>query len=192
MSVTAWRKIGKPKIIAQEFVHTVYLQGFEDPVNKKVTKFFQIDSIPFCCIVMPITKDNQVLAIRQFRRAANKVLLELPGGIPDNPDQSPKEVAENELIQETGYKNEILIQLTSNPIWSEPTILTSPFYPFLALGCQPDEGQKLDNGEYIELIKIPLSQWFNHCLNGNIVDCKALATTLLAQNILTKKGILKL
>ncbi|TSC65034.1 MAG: hypothetical protein G01um101491_59, partial [Parcubacteria group bacterium Gr01-1014_91] len=53
-------------------------------------------------IVFPLTRDNEVVALKQFRYAPGRgeVTLELPGGVPDGEEQDA-EIASRELAEET-------------------------------------------------------------------------------------------
>lgn len=180
--IRAWKKIGKPKIVIKKSRLHLSVQKFEDPYSKTIVEYSQFGGPPFACIVLAVTPENKVLIIRQYRHGANKILLELPGGIPNSNDQPAEEVAKNELFEESmGYAPERIIKLNSEPLWFDPASFTVPFHAFLALGCiQTGKEVILDQGEYVELIKIPLEEWIENCMNGLITDSKSIAVTFLA------------
>ena len=67
---------------------------------------------PFFCIeadewvnVVPITADDQMVMVRQYRHGSREITLEIPGGIVD-PGEAPAEAAARELLEETGYRAE--------------------------------------------------------------------------------------
>lgn len=185
MKVKPWKKIGKPEIIVEILGKRIELQRFEDPHTKKIGKYYRFGTIiPYACIVLPLTPDNTVLAVKQYRHGVGKMLIELPGGGAKNLKQTLKQVAEEELFEESfGYRAKKIIQLNSRPLWFNPALYVTPFHAFLALGCQQtNEHGNLDRGEYLELVKIPLNKWLSMCTSGEIVDAKTLAVTLLALN----------
>lgn len=55
-----------------------------------------------CVIVFPITKDNTVLLIKQYRHGVREICLDFPGGTIEE-GQSVEEAASAELLEETGY-----------------------------------------------------------------------------------------
>lgn len=158
------------------------LQRLEDPRTHKVENFYYFSTTKYSCLILPLTEENDVLAIRQYRHGADRILLELPGGNPSNPEQTLEEVAEEELLEETsGYKAEKLVKLNSEPLWFDPANFATPFHAFLAVNCrQTKERRKLDQGEYLELTKIPLNTWLSMCANGEIIDIKSVVVTFLA------------
>lgn len=182
MEIKPWKKIGKSEVIAERRGKRLMLQKLEDPYTNQVEEFFQFSTTLYACIILPLTIDNNVLAVRQYRHGAHKVLLELPGGNPSTPEQTQEEVAEEELLEETsGYKAQKLIKLNDEPLWADPANFTVPFHAFLALSCrQTTERKKLDKGEYLELVKIPFNIWLSMCTNSEIVDAKSTVVTFLA------------
>jgi len=131
-------------------------------------------------MVLPITQDGQVVAIRQFREGAGKVILELPGGNPEG-NQTPEEVACAELLQETGYAPHTMISLSPNrPIFAEPASFTVAFHPFLAIGCHKCAPQQLDRNENIEVDVMPWEAWLKACYEGAAEGMEGMAITFLA------------
>src|SRR3954468_23184851 len=50
--------------------------------------------------VIPLTKDDRVILVRQFRPGTRQVCLEIPGGMVD-PGEDPTTAAARELVEET-------------------------------------------------------------------------------------------
>src|SRR5690625_8024102 len=62
--------------------------------------------------VIPVTKDHKIIFVRQYRKAVEKMLIEIPAGLIDQGER-PEETAVRELEEETGYTTENLIFVTS-------------------------------------------------------------------------------
>lgn len=131
-------------------------------------------------VILPVTVDNHVVAIRQYRFGARDIIMELPGGMPIS-NEAPKTTIQRELLEETGYQSNTIISL-NKPTWLDPCVFTVPYYPFLALNCERVNEQVLDASEKIEIVIIPLHTWLQKIWDGKgeIVDSKSIATTLLA------------
>lgn len=98
--------------------------------------------------VIPITREGQVVLIRQFRHGIEAVTLEIPGGMVDPDDGEPVEAVERELLEETGYRAEKLIHIgTMTP---NPAILDNYLHTFLALNARPVTSPQLEGSEDIE------------------------------------------
>jgi 8-oxo-dGTP pyrophosphatase MutT (NUDIX family) len=128
---------------------------------------------------MPITADKKVLAIRQFRHGANNILIELPGGN-KHPKESRLNAAKRELLEETGFCAKKISVLKPGKIWFDPSVLTSYYFPCLAIDCYPISNPQLDTTECIETITIPINEWLDMIYAGLITDNKTLATTFLS------------
>lgn len=65
----------------------IYLQEFTDPQTQRVDEFLIFGITPGTTVVMilPVTDDRKVVAIRQFRYGINRVIqYEIPGGMRPN------------------------------------------------------------------------------------------------------------
>ena len=130
-------------------------------------------------IIMPLTPSLEVVALYQFRHAADEWVYELPGGVPA-PGDSPKEVARRELEEETGYRAQKVIGLCPKPTWFEPANFTVPYWTYAGLNCVKTKEPNPDKHEYLVVRLIPLGQWLEMIQNGTVVDSKSIAVTLLS------------
>lgn len=129
-------------------------------------------------ITLPIAMDGHVIAQREFRYGVGLAVLEVSGGNAV-PAQPPERVAAKELEEETGYVPGRLIGL-SQEVYPDPASVTFSMALYLALDCKPSGRQKLDAGEYIEIVSVPLPEWLRMIFRGDIKDLKTIAITLLA------------
>ena len=53
--------------------------------------------------VIPITDEGEIVLVREYRHAAGKVMLGLPGGIMDDGETSVQDAGAREQREETGY-----------------------------------------------------------------------------------------
>lgn len=58
---------------------------------------------PGAAVILPITSDNKIVLLKQFRPSLKKWILELPAGTIENNEQ-PIECAYRELAEETGFQ----------------------------------------------------------------------------------------
>lgn len=102
-----------------------------------------------------ITEDNEVLLVKQYRHAADVVLLEIPGGVIDA-GEDPKTAIKRELLEETGYLFEDIEQIAT--MYPNPSTGTNICYSFLARGGKLVQGQKLDAHEEIIVEKVSIKE----------------------------------
>ena len=68
--------------------------------------------------VIALTKNREVVLIKQYRHGVQEVLLEIPAGIMDDEDDNPLQTAQRELLEETGYTSNKFIEV--GKIYSNP------------------------------------------------------------------------
>jgi ADP-ribose pyrophosphatase len=109
---------------------------------------------PGSVAIVGVTRDRQVLLLRQSHHAIQRTLLGIPAGTLE-PGETPEACALRELLEETGYRAGTLTQLAS--------YFTSPGYSdermtiFRADDCEP-AGGTIDPDELIRLTLVPLAE----------------------------------
>jgi len=129
-------------------------------------------------MIFALTKKKEVILGKQFRFPISKDIVELPAGLLDKLGENPKEAAERELLEETGYKAEKLILASRG--YFNPGITNSEIFTFFA----PEaiftgfDNVSSDDSEEIEVIKVPLKKLAGFCLKKHknfVVDPKILS-----------------
>lgn len=143
------------------------------PNNKISTR--EIIEHPGAVAIVALTEKEDVLLVKQYRKAANSILLELPAGkLEDN--ETKKECAQRELMEETGYYANDIKYVTS--FYTSPGFSNELLYLFFA----KDLKQKKipgDEDEFIEIKKLPLNTVIGKIKNGQIKDAKTIIGILL-------------
>lgn len=124
----------------------------EHPYTKRTHEVVVVDA-PSWVNVIPITSEGEVILVRQFRHGTQSLTLEIPGGMVD-PGESPRNAAQRELREETGF---------DGPVWSSlgavepnPAFQTNKCWTFLVHPVVQEYETKWDGGEVIEVVRAPL------------------------------------
>lgn len=143
-----------------------------DLIEKTVTPgtnqdagLFYVLEAPEWINVLPITSDNEIVLVEQYRHGVEEVTLEIPGGMVD-PGEKPIEAANRELLEETGYISEdweFLGKASSNPAF-----MTNYTHLFLAKNCVQDAEPNTDRFEDIAVHRLPLDKFLNFVKKGVI------------------------
>lgn len=186
------KKIGEPKeLVAPVFGKGMIAQSYKNPKDETVYQF-RMWKGKNASIVLPITKEKEVVAIMQYRHAAEEsigqgIIWEIPGGSPSNEIEKPRELANKELRQETGFEAKKFICISEkSPLLFEPTALIANYHVYLAIDCEKVGELQLEKVEFIEIIKVPWEEWLKMTKTGVVIDSKTIVATHLAQNYLDK------
>ena len=183
------RIIGK-KIISEgnfvRFIRTAYtdLSG-----KTREWESFERVNCKGIVVIVPVTHDNDVLLIRQFRPPVDGYVIEFPAGLNDK-GETLEVAARRELIEETGYSAKEMVFLTEGPMSSGSSgeILTA----FFARGLEFRGIGERDETEDIEVLKVPMDRLYGNLSafrsEGDYVDLKIFGLMELARMHLSPKN----
>ena len=124
--------------------------------------------------VLALTREQDVVLIRQYRHGAQKVIVELPGGAMERDDESPLAGARRELLEETGYTSDRFVQVGC--VSPNPANQNNLIYSFLALDAEKVCDQHLDGTEEIEVFLKPLEEVIAMAKNGELLQSMQVST----------------
>lgn len=130
--------------------------------------------------VVPITDNNEVVLVRQYRHPVGEYLLELPAGKLDDGD-SPEQAARRELAEEAGFHSDDLRLITT--AFPAPGYCGEKLYIFLARALKPVE-RRPDFDEEIEVVYLPFDQACEMVSSGEINDAKTIIGLLATDRLL--------
>jgi ADP-ribose pyrophosphatase len=105
--------------------------------------------------IVALTRDNEVVSVKQYRHGVCDVLLEFPGGVVED-GEDPIDGARRELLEETGYQASRWIEV--GRIYPNPAFQTNTLFCYLALDAEKVSEQNLDAGEDIEVHLVPFDE----------------------------------
>ena len=121
---------------------------------------------------------NDVILVTQYRRAAEKVLLEIPAGKIEK-GETPRQAAVREMAEEIGCYGRLSPLLKW---YLAPGYSTELMYVFVATNLRKTRRGQLDDDENIRIRKMKLSSALKKCLSGEIQDSKTVAALLAYYN----------
>ena len=127
---------------------------FEEEVGLKRKKRIITLESPDWVNIIPITKNNQVVLVKQFRFGTKSETLEIPGGMIDN-HETPSIAAGRELFEETGYSYENITKLGN--ISPNPALFNNRVFTFLANDAYLTEENINNQDEINEVVLVDLS-----------------------------------
>lgn len=135
--------------------------------------------------VVAITEGSDVILVRQYRHGLGRSLLELPCGAVEGPE-SPALAARRELLEETGFAGDEFI--ATGVLSPNPATHTNLTHCFLATGCRRVTEPEPDATEDLELELMPLEEFVESVLRGDLLQALHVGSVLFA---LARLGYLK-
>ena len=145
--------------------------SMQNPRTKQILKRLVLETEDWVNIV-PITTDNTVVLVEQYRFGVSKLTLEIPGGLIDNGEDS-KTAAMRELEEETGYTGGKWIYLGS--VEPNPAFHTNRCHHWLAQGVEKTKEPALDPGEDIKVTTVSYTELRESISSNNLEHVLALS-----------------
>ena len=137
--------------------------------------------------VVPVDQHGMVTMVQQHRVAIGRVTLEIPAGKLDHPDEDPFLCAKRELEEETGLLAKTWRKMAH--VVTTPGICTERIAIYLATDLQQVKAHT-DPDEFLNLVRLPLSQAVMMVEQGEIEDAKTCLALLMAQRLLAQPSFL--
>ena len=102
---TEWSRLSEKTASSEDIFNGIVLHVKRDIVtlsNGSSAVREVIRHIGAVCVI-PVTENNEVIMERQYRYPLDKVILEIPAGKLDAPDEDRLSAIRRELREETGY-----------------------------------------------------------------------------------------
>lgn len=170
------------KISSQEAYRGSLLRVNEDEVRLADGSHARREYVlhPGAALILPIFDDGSLLLERQFRYPVGSHFYELPAGKLE-PDEPPLETAMRELQEETGYVAAEWRELGR----LHPCVgYSNEIIDFFLARKLEFKGTHLDEGEFLETLRLPLADGLDWVRRGRISDAKTILGLFWAEKIL--------
>ena len=171
----AWERLSSEKIYETPYF-TLRSDRLRLPDGAVKDPYYVLER-PDAAIVFPLTNDDEVVLVRQYRPPLERMELGLPAGLVE-PSEKPEVAARRELVEETGYSGGEWEYLGS--LASSPSLKDNWAYLFLARNVERAGDQDLDQFERLEVVRVPLDELPGLVYAGEIVSSSGVAAAMLA------------
>lgn len=140
----------------------------KDPMGKD--HHYDIVEHPGACVMIPVADDGKLHLVKQWRRAAGQILLELPAGTLEK-NEEPIYCAQRELQEEIGYRANKLTPLGG--FYTAPGFCDEYLHLFLAEELE-ESVLPGDDSEKIDQVTLSFDEALKYIDNGKITDAKTI------------------
>ncbi len=137
---------------------------------------------PDVAIILPITDNEEIVFVRQYRHAVGDFFIELPAGSFNPEQESGKVAALRELEEETGYVASEVKKIAT--FYDKPSKDTNQLHLFIAENVVKTGKRNLDITEEIEVILIPQNAVLEKIVKGEISVAGTVAALFLGLNFI--------
>ena len=168
---------GTAEILSSEMVYQGRVFGLRrdevlEPSGLRTKR--EVITHPGSVVVLPVLPDGKIVMIRQYRHATRQYLWELVAGRKE-PEETPKQGAARELLEETGYRAKRYKVFLD--VFPTPGFLEERMYLLLAEGLTAGEAQP-EEDEKIEVRPFKLKELKQMIKSGRLRDAKSIAGIL--------------
>jgi len=168
---------GTAEILSSEMIYQGRVFGLRrdevlEPSGLRTKR--EVITHPGSVVVLPVLPDGRIVMIRQYRHATRQYLWELVAGRKE-PEETPKQGAARELLEETGYRAKRLKVFMD--FFPTPGFLEERMYLLLAEGLTAGEAQP-EEDEKIEVRPFRLKELKQMIKSGRLRDAKSIAGIL--------------
>ena len=137
--------------------------------------------------MLAVREDGKLLMVRQWRNALDQYTLEIPAGGKNSIDEPTETAAVRELEEETGYiagKVQFLLS-----IYTTVAFCNEKIDIYLARDLKRQEGQHLDEDEFIDVEACELEELVKMIYDGKIEDSKTVGAVMTYKSLLMDKKL---
>jgi ADP-ribose pyrophosphatase len=133
--------------------------------------------------MVPLLDSEKIVMVRQFRQAANEILMEIPAGTLEL-GEDPAACADRELREEIGYKAGRMTEMFRS--YLAPGYSSEMLHTFLAEDLEVASAEA-DADEFMEIVEVAVDDAVDLICSGGIKDAKTICGVLMAQRILSSR-----
>jgi len=176
------------KTVKQSYIYEgkiICLRKDEVILENDTTALREVVEHPGGVTVVPLCKNGDVVLVRQFRYPYMQEILEIPAGKLDV-GEDPFACGVRELKEETGATAQNYMDL--GKLYPTPGYCAEIIHMYLAMNLS-FSSQKLDDDEFLDVVKMPLEDAIGMILSGEIKDAKT-QTALMKVYLLKQRNVI--
>lgn len=164
-SENGWEKLNNSEVLLSTPVFDLEKQRMKCLRTGKEGDFYTFKCNDWVNVIA-ITRDKNLIMIRQYRAGSDQIELEIPGGGIDQQDSDPIEAGARELMEETGFagtNGKIIGEVCPNP-----ALQGNRCFTVLLEDAEKVSLPNMEGTEDIETILVPINEIDTKIRSGKI------------------------
>lgn len=176
MSIGSWKVRSSRELFASG-VFRLRVDECELPDGRVMPRYYVME-FPDWANIVPVTEDNKIVLVEQYRHAHGRTTFEIPGGSTDSGDASVEVAVRRELLEETGYEaREIRPIGRHNP---NPAMQNNWMHTYIGYGCRKIAEPTPDPFEDLRVVVKSIPEVYDMITSGAIDHSIVVASLLYA------------
>jgi 8-oxo-dGTP pyrophosphatase MutT (NUDIX family) len=180
--MNSWKTLNSSYVYKTPFGN-LRKDGCELPDGQKIESYYVNEYADWVNAIV-LTKEKQIVLVKQYRYAAQDFFLEIPAGKLEE-NEAYEEAILREVREETGYITERKPVLLGE-FYVNPATQTNKVITFLLLEAYKAFEQELDPTEFIDVHLVDLNEMEPMITNGEINQLFSVSAYYMAKSFLTK------
>lgn len=176
MTAIEWTRLASHYVI-QDPWFTLRADTYRLPDARVIGPVYILEYGPWVNIIA-ITPAQEAVLVRQYRPGLGRVILEPPGGVAEPHDASLLEAARRELLEETGYTSDDIIE--TGVIAPNPASHNNWMHCFLARNATRVREPRLDETEHLAVVLLPFDELIAMAGRGELPQALHVASLFFA------------
>jgi ADP-ribose pyrophosphatase len=179
-------KLVKSEYVLQDQWLSLRADTCQLPNGHTVAPYYVLE-YPAWVNVVALTTDHHVVLVRQYRHGIQQTVVELPCGTVEATDISPLAAVQRELLEETGYAGEHVVE--TGRLSPNAANHANWTYCFLSTGVKLVAAPRADDTEHVETVLMPFSEVVGLARRGGLLQALHVGSLFFALHALGKLGL---
>jgi ADP-ribose pyrophosphatase len=176
MPTLEWTQLDSQHVIRDPWF-TLRADSYRLPDARVIGPVYILEYGPWVNIIA-VTPSQEAVLVRQYRPGLGRVILEPPGGAADPHDASMLEAARRELLEETGYTSDDIIE--TGVIAPNPASHNNLMHCFLARNVVRVREPHLDETEHLDVVLLPFDELIALAKRGELLQALHVSSLFFA------------
>ncbi|GAB6039383.1 NUDIX hydrolase [Endothiovibrio diazotrophicus] len=153
MSIGKWRQLERRSVHRDRWID---LSANRFEYDGRIIEPYYLFHYPDWVVTIAVTREREVVLVRQYRPGSDEVTIEFPTGVIDVEDDGPLAAGMRELREESGFGGGEGVLL--EPMTVHPSHFRNRYHVVVVEGVERLGEQALDETEWLEVERVSVAE----------------------------------